>query len=218
MTVRVSREPLRAFPLPAAAQRLRIAEAQVRRLVEQGSLIGFLDDTDRLVVLLPLEPDPRASGWAQGFQTADSPGTRQASEERQNSDPDDKSVAAGASQVAENCIPPMSTLPTSAAPPWELLKEAFDSHCQLVERLLDRLVARDSAGAVGSPVTFYAASGEPAPAPDRDSRLLEELCQRVERLERSSALQEQDLDSLLEVTQLLRDHLDGASGRRGTIT
>ena len=207
---RFSGEPLRAFSLPAAAARLRISELQVARLVEQGSLTGFHDESDRLMVLLPVEPDAQGSGGPREPQTAEPQENPKGRVGEQGLDPETEPGADAASQTSGG--KPVSSQ-TSTAPPWALLKEAFDAHCRLVECLLDKVAPHGREPAAETPAAD-ASQG----AGDRTSCLLEDLSRRVERLERSHALHEQDLDSLLEITQLIRDHLDRApaGGRKPT--
>lgn len=224
MMDRFSGEPLRAFSLPAAAARLRIAELQVARLVEQGSLTGFHDESDRLMVLLPVEPEAQRPGGRQERQTAEPQEDPKGRVGEQGLDLETEFGADAASQTSGG---KPGSPPTSTAPPWALLKEAFEAHCQLVERLLDKVApyGREPVAetpAAETPVIERPALSDAAVASqgagDRISRLLEDLSRRVERLERSHALQEQDLDSLLEIMQLIRDHLDRAPAAGRTPT
>ena len=212
-----NRDPLRPFSAKEAAARLRISEAQIATLVEQGSLVGFRDETHRLVVLLPVDPDTERRDPGQSVAEDDylepfSPGDRPigAAPERSASALPQQSAA----------VRPASDMPTAAAQPeWGPLKEAFEIHCNLVEAMLDKFAvlyrAKDTQQLEGlAPQGVRQADGPHPGVAESGETDLEELRRRVDALERAYALQEQDLEKLLEVTRLIRDHLETVSARR----
>ena len=199
-----TRDPLRPFSVKEAAARLRISEAQIATLVEQGSLVGFRDETHRLVVLLPVDPERERRSAAQS-----------AAEDAylEPFSPGDRPIGPAPERPASASLPPSPPVPPLADRElaaeqlqWGPLKEAFEIHCNLVDAMLDKFAALYKSQEARQLETGAA----PSEATD-----LDELRRRLDRLERAYALQEQDLEKLLEVTRLIRDHLETVSARRG---
>lgn len=212
-----TRDPLRPFSVKDAAARLRISEAQITALVEQGSLVGFRDETGRLVVLLPVDPDTESRTSGQSVAEDDylepfSPGNRPIGEEPER--------RASALPRQSTAVRPISDRqPAAEQPQWGPLKDAFEIHCNLVDAMLDKFAAlyrsqdAQQLQNIALQVERQAAERQSGSA-QSDDMGLDELRRRLDKLERAYALQEQDLEKLLEVTRLIRDHLETVSARR----